>query len=287
MLSLCSALVLLSLSAEAGYPRPELLAEPAELRKADPARPVCILDARGKGQYKEGHIPGAVWVDALTWGRAFGDGKDADSWQSRIGGLGITRDTPVIVYDEAVTPTAARVWWILRYWGIRDVRLLNGGWKGWLAADGKVQKEEQKPAARMSKLEPQRHRLATRDDVLARVKDHGAQIVDTRSLDEYCGLAETAKRNGSIPSAKHLEWSDLVDKKSGRFKSAEELRKLLQTAGIDPAKPAVTYCQSGGRAAVMALALELLGGKETSNYYGSWADWGNAEDTPIVKPAKK
>ena len=97
-------------------------------------------------------------------------------------------------------------------------------------------------------------------------------------------VVRRAKRGGAIPGARHLEWSDAIDAKTHRFKSAYELSKLLQDAGIDPSKPCTTYCQSGGRAAVMAFTLELMGGKDVRNYYKSWAEWGNAADTPIEKP---
>ena len=78
----------------------------------------------------------------------------------------------------------------------------------------------------------------------------------------------------------------MIEPKSQRFKSAEELSKLFRAAGIDPARPALTYCQSGGRASVVAFALDLMGGADVRNYYRSWAEWGNADDTPIVLPKK-
>ncbi len=109
--------------------------------------------------------------------------------------------------------------------------------------------------------------------------------MDARSAQEYCGTLETAKRNGAIPGATHLEWSDTVDP-TGRFKSPKELTQLLRRAGIDPVRPTITYCQSGGRAAVMAFVLELMGGKDVRNYYRSWGEWGNAEDTPVSRPKK-
>jgi len=97
----------------------------------------------------------------------------------------------------------------------------------------------------------------------------------------------TAKRNGAIPGAIHKEWTEVIDKKTQRFKSPEELSKLFEEAGIDLNKSSVTYCQSGGRAAVMAFALELMGGKSVRDYYRSWSEWGNAEDTPIERPRGK
>jgi thiosulfate/3-mercaptopyruvate sulfurtransferase len=266
------------------YPRADLLIEPAQLAKAVPTHEFVVLDARGKGKYQDGHIPEAVVVDPVGWARAFGNGDDKDGWTKRIGELGIDTDTRVVVYDDAMAKDAARVWWILRYWGIKDVRLLDGGWKGWAEASSAMEKTPNQPRAVQPKLTPLGERLATKKQLLDQLKDRPPQLVDARSTGEFCGTEETAKRNGAIPGAAHLEWSDTLDPKTGRFKSAEELTKLFKVAGIDPAKPAVTYCQSGGRAAVMAFALELMGGKEVRNYYRSWSEWGNAEDTPIIKP---
>lgn len=285
-----SSLVLLMAAAEnpAGYARPELLIEPADLTK-ESAKGLHVLDARGKGKYLDGHFPGAVWVDATTWARSFGEGDDQDGWEKRIGLLGLTVETPVAVYDDSQSKDAARVWWILRYWGFKDVRLVNGGWKGYTATGGAVQKGEVLARPTSSHLVPRRDRLAKKGELKEAVKNEAGrpQIVDTRSRGEYCGTEEHAKRNGAIPGATHLEWSDTLDPKTGRFKNADELAKMFKQAGIDPAKPSVTYCQSGGRASVMAFVLELTGGKDVRNYYKSWAEWGNDSDTPVVKPTPR
>jgi thiosulfate/3-mercaptopyruvate sulfurtransferase len=269
------------------YPRPDLLIEAADLLKPEAAHKFIVLDARGKDKYQEGHVPGAVWVDVITWARQFGEGKDREGWSKRIGALGIDRDARVVLYDDNLAKDAARVWWILRYWGVEDVRLLNGGWTAWKAVGGTVDKQETKPKSVEAKLSPRGERLATKSQLLEALKGKPPQILDARSTGEYCGTEETAKRNGSIPGAKHLEWSDVLDKKTGRFKSQEDLTRLFKEAGIDPSQPATTYCQSGGRAAVLAFVVELMGGKEVRNYYRSWAEWGNDPDTPIVKPQPK
>ena len=112
------------------YARPELLVEPAQLAKLDAGKDVRILDARGHGKYIEGHVPGAVWVDATTWARTFASHQDTGKWAKLIGDLGIDLDKPTVVYDDASAKDAARIWWILKYWGVRDVKLLNGGWIG-------------------------------------------------------------------------------------------------------------------------------------------------------------
>jgi thiosulfate/3-mercaptopyruvate sulfurtransferase len=269
------------------YPRPELLIEPAQLAKLDAGKDVRILDARGHGKYKEGHVPGAVWVDAVTWARTFASDQDQNKWAKLIGELGIDLEKPVVIYDDTSAKDAARIWWTLKYWGVRDARLLNGGWTSWKDAHGKIEADEVKVTATSPKLTADKGRLATKDQLLETIKSKALQIVDARSSDEFCGKQETAKRNGAIPGAVHQEWTDAIDKKTQRFKPADELIRLFKQNQIDTARSTVTYCQSGGRAAVLAFTLELMGVKDVKNYYKSWSEWGNAEDTPIVVPEKK
>ncbi len=266
------------------YPQPNLLVEPAELAKPEVAEKFVILDARDRAKYDTSHIAGARWVPHATWAKLFQDGNGADGWSANIAGLGIAQDAKVVVYDDDWNKEAARIWWILKYWGVADVRLLNGGWKAWSAAGLPVQKEAPPPAAPTKFVaKPQSARLATKQELLDSLKGNTLQIVDARSEGEFCGTdAPKTKRAGAIPGAKHLEWIDLLDKNSQRFKSAAEIGKLFADAGIDLKEKTATHCQSGGRASVMAFGMELMGAKDVSNYYKSWSEWGNADDTPIV-----
>jgi len=268
------------------YPRANLLIEPADwVKNSEAAKRFRILDARKREQYKAGHVPGAIWVDHDAWSKKFRDELGHESWRKRVGGLGIDIETPVVIYDDNGT-NAARIWWILRYWGVKDARLMNGGWTGWQAAKGKVSREEPKIHAKNATLAPQVKRLAGKSEIVKILKERKTQIVDVRSKGEFCGEDKKAKRNGAIPSALHLEWKEALDPKTRRLKPASELKKLLANAGIDLDRPAVTYCQSGGRAAMMAFALELMGAKDVRNYYRSWSEWGNDPETPIVVPKK-
>jgi thiosulfate/3-mercaptopyruvate sulfurtransferase len=272
------------------YPRADLLLEPSELVKPDVAKKFRILDARPKSDYQASHIPNAVWIDHDAWSKAFAQSQDAKKWQPLIGRLGINTDTGVVIYDDQSTNRAARIWWILRYWGIRDVKLLNGCWKGWAAAHSPTAQDVPKIEATEVTLTPHRERLATKEQLmksLQKREGRPVQIIDARSESEYCGEADTAKRNGAIPGAIHKEWTEVIDKKTQRFKSPQELAELFEEAGIKLNQPSVTYCQSGGRAAVMAFALELMGVESVRNYYRSWSEWGNAEETPIEKPRAK
>ena len=130
---------------------------------------------------------------------------------------------------------------------------------------------------------PRAAALASKQLLLQSLKDGSLQIIDARSEAEHCGTAALGnKRAGAIPGAVNLDWVDLLDPKTQRFKSAAELRQIFAAAGIDLARPAAAHCQSGGRASAMVFALELMGAKEARNYYRSWAEWSSAADTPVV-----
>jgi thiosulfate/3-mercaptopyruvate sulfurtransferase len=310
LLPVLLAVVASSRAADKGYPRADLLIEPADLARSLAAEdrkesvvPVLsgevkrfvVLDARDRKAYSEKRIPGARWVDAAAWAKTFGDGTDAKAWGTRIGELGIGLKSEfvvysVVVYDDASSKDAARMWWILRYWGVKDVRLLNGGWKGWNAAKLPVEGGGWPRPFELAEFTavPAGRQLVTKAQLLDVLKGKQVQIVDARSEKEHCGLDPLKnKRAGAIPGAKNLDWVDLLDKDTHRFQSPGQLRQLFQAAGIDLAKPAVAHCQSGGRSSVMVFALELMGAKNAGNYYAGWAEWGNADDTPIVATEAK
>ena len=275
---------------ENGYPRAVLLIEASQLAQPDVAAKFLILDARPRMNYERAHVPQARWVDHNAWAPAFGHGQDTAGWSRRIGALGIGDKTKVIVYDDTLSRDAARVWWILRYWGVDDVRLLNGGWKAWIDGDKPIETAavSASPVEFVAKARPER--LATKGQLLKSLGGGKLQIVDARSEREFCGLDKMRnKRAGAIPGAKQLEWVDLIDTNTQRFKSAAELRQLFASAGIALDRPAATHCQSGGRASVMAFGMELMGANGVSNYYPSWAEWSSAADTPVVtgKPKAK
>jgi thiosulfate/3-mercaptopyruvate sulfurtransferase len=237
------------------YPNAKLLMEPADLAKS--LDDFVVLDAREAPNYAELHIEGAHWVDHALWSKEFGDGDNSAAWSKRIGELGIDRETTVVVYDDNLHKNAARIWWTLRYWGVKDVRLLNEGWDGWFRqhlsfASGTPAPPEPKDFS----AEPIAERLATKERLLRSLNNRDLQIVDSRSFAEHCGqdLGKN-KRGGAIPGAKHLEWTDLIDKESGRFKSKDQLKALFEEAEISLDQPTATHCQSGGRSSVMVFAM--------------------------------
>ncbi len=269
------------------YPRAELLTEPKALvANLDKYR---ILDVRSKADYEKGHLPNAVWVDHNEWAKTFATQQKLEFWAERIGNLGIRHKTEVVVYDDGSTKDAARIWWILRYCTVSKVSLVNGGWYGLTAANAPVSDKNVTVIPKTFAIaKPTTGLLADKGTILDILKNKtGTQIIDTRSEKEHCGDTKLAKRGGAIPGAIHLEWTESLDPKTKRFKNASELDKIFKDAGIDLKKKSVTHCQSGGRAAVMAFTMELMGADSVSNYYRSWAEWGNDAETPIVMPKKK
>jgi thiosulfate/3-mercaptopyruvate sulfurtransferase len=261
------------------YPNPNLLVEVEDLKPGA----FHLLDVRGKAKYEAGHIPGAVLAEIGPWSKAVTAGTaDAAYWKRELAAVGVSPGRPVVVYSDDVRD-AARAWWLLKYAGVPDARILNGGWRAYTAAKRPEQKEPVTVKAEPHDWKPDPTRLATKADVLAELKQPNATIVDARTREEFAGEQKTAKQVGHIPGAVHLEWADLVDPKTGKFLPPEELKKRAAERNIDLGKPAITYCQSGGRAAVTAFGLELLGAKGVRNYYRSWSEWGNAEDTPVQK----
>ena len=142
-----SALLLLGLlvgasciaAAEESYPQPDLLIEAAQLALPEIAKQYIVLDARSQQKYEQGHVPAARWVDHATWAKDFAAGTDAAGWSRKISALGLTLESRVVVYDDNQAKDAARIWWILKYWGVKDVRLLNGGWAGWTSGKHPLQ----------------------------------------------------------------------------------------------------------------------------------------------------
>ncbi len=268
----------------AKYANPTLLVEAEELVKI-PADKVRILDVRGKEKYEAGHVPGSVLAEIGPWSKKVIDNQaDGPYWKQALAAVGVSPKVPVVIVAEDIRD-AARAWWLLSYAGATNVALLNGGWTAYTAAKLPVSKVNTTATAEPAEWPIAPNRKATKDDLLALLKEEkgSATIVDARSPGEFTGTEKLATQAGHIPGAAHLEWTDLLDAKTKKFVSPEALAKLFADRKIDLGKPCVTYCQSGGRAAVLAFGLTLMGAKDVKNYYKSWSEWGNAKDTPVEK----
>ncbi|MGC2573535.1 MAG: sulfurtransferase [Candidatus Nitrosopolaris sp.] len=258
---------------------------------------IAEVDYDPKSNYSLGHIPGAVLFD---WKRDINHplsrnvlSKQAceDLLQHRAG---LNNDTKLILYGDFNNWFAAFAFWVFKYYGYKDVRLMNGGRKKWLVEDRAVSKEIPRYSAGNFKAADADNSIRV---FLNYVKgslgrDDRVAMVDVRSLKEYTGdiLAppeyptEHAQRGGHIPGAKNIPWSYAVNDNDGTFKSRDELKKLYESNGITPNKEVIAYCRIGERSSHTWFVLKyLLGYPDVKNYDGSWTEWGNMIDNPIEK----
>jgi thiosulfate/3-mercaptopyruvate sulfurtransferase len=264
------------------------LVDPRDLQaEVAGARPPLVIDARPAHEFARGQIPGARHLD--LWGVSLIDTSEAPlrafAWMigHQFALRGVQPDQPVVVYENDSGVRAARIFWWLEYLGHPDARVLDGGLGAWTEAALPLSATPEAPVPSEWHGTPEPDRLATWQDVLARLAAGDVTIIDTRSDDEYFGRTVRAKRGGAIPGAVHLEWTRNLGP-DGRFKRPEELRAMYAAAGVGPDRDVITYCQGGYRAAHTYLALREIGFPSVRNYTGSWKEWGDREDLPIEHP---
>lgn len=261
-----------------------LLTSAAELQQQLNAAGLRILDVRSTEAFESGHIPGAVRLDLAAWtaqSKSVAGLTDQAFWAQAVGELGIDAQTQAVVYG-ADAASAARAWWLLRFVGVKRASLLDGGWQAWQRAGGQVSKDAGQIASRKFVPAFQRERLLALPDLVKALDDSRTkvQIVDNRARGEYTGELTRGSRPGRVPGAVHVDWADLLDQ-NGCFKQPAELKALFAKRGLTPDSPVVTYCYSGGRASVGAIAFELAGYPRVQNYYCSWQEWSANDKAPV------
>jgi len=247
--------------------------------------------------YDQGHIPGAVgwnWQTQLQ-DNIRRDLIDKSALEKLLGASGISNDTTILLYGDNNNWFAAYAFWQLKYYGHRDVRLINGGRKKWLEEKRPLTKDPVNVAPATYRVSNLNESLrAYKDDVLSVVEGRKpGQLVDVRSLDEFTGkiiappgMTETAQRPGHIPKAANIPWAQ-ASNEDGTFKSVDELRKLYQSKGISGADEVIAYCRIGERSSHTWFVLKyLLGYNNVRNYDGSWTEWGNLIGAPIVNETR-
>jgi thiosulfate/3-mercaptopyruvate sulfurtransferase len=275
------------------YAHPEQLVETDWVAAHAADANVRIVDMR-QGGYAAGHVPGAVYLSPV----AIRDANSAPAFlptpaafEAMMARLGISDATRVVVYDERGGIYAARLWWILNYFGHSNVALMNGGWIKWTAENRPVLSGVEGPAATGTPVpasarftaRPQPKWLATASDVVAAIGKPGVRIIDARTVAEIEGRElRNIKRGGFVPSSIPIYWEDLLDPQKKTFRPAEELKKIYEDRGIVPTQEVIAYCQVGMRASVDLFALHLLGYDKLRNYYGAWEEWGNRDDLPVA-----
>jgi len=265
-----------------------------DAHKGDAKIRIVEVDVDTKG-YEEGHVPGAIgwnWHTQLC-DTVQRDIIKQDDLRKLLSESGISNDTTVVLYGDNNNWFAAWAFWQLQMYGHKDLRLMDGGRKKWLA-------EGRDLSQKTPRLAPTDYNVATMDES-ARIKLNeilnsydaaNTALVDVRSPDEFTGkilaplgLPETCQRGGHIPGANNIGWGTACNE-DGTFKTYDDLKNIYESKGVTSEKNVVTYCRIGERSSLSWFVLKhLLGYPNVRNYDGSWTEWGNLVGAPIERGA--
>ena len=241
--------------------------------------------------YELGHIPGALKLDWETQMQqpVIRDFVDRTGFEKLVSERGITNDTTVVFYGDKNNWYATYGFWLFKYYGHEDVRVMDGGRAKW--------EEEGRPFTReIPTVEPAQYTAkdqdgsirAFREDVLKHLQQENPALVDVRSNAEYTGELlhaigypqEGAQRAGHVKGAVNVPWGTAANE-DGTFKAVDELRRLYAEKGITSDKPIIAYCRIGERSSHTWFVLKyLLGYDDVRNYDGSWTEWGSLVGVP-------
>jgi thiosulfate/3-mercaptopyruvate sulfurtransferase len=272
------------------YARPELLIETEELARLLAQPKLRLVDAADPVTYKRAHLPGAANIPYLDLSRIDerrGTGHPTSNFEAEriFGEAGIDAATQVVVYDGGEGAPASGVWFVLDFFGHRNVRVLNGGFRKWLQEGRAVTQEVSKIERKKFAPAPQPEKIVTREWVKRNLRGAGIVFADTRSFNEYIGREQPpgAARGGHLPGAIHMEWSNF-SAGTASFKSAAEIEAELKKRGITRETRVVTYCQGGlGRSTDVAFAMKLIGWDNVVEYPGSWEEWSADPRLPLER----
>jgi thiosulfate/3-mercaptopyruvate sulfurtransferase len=244
--------------------------------------------------YEIGHIPGAVKLDWHTdlQDQVKRDFVDKDAFEALLEERGISNDTTVVFYGDRNNWYATYAFWLFKYYGHEDARVLDGGRIKW-EAEGReyTRQPSTHPRGTYTAKDADPSIRAFRDDVMRQVESGQPALIDVRSPQEYTGELlhaigypqEGAQRAGHVAGAKNIPWGKAA-RENGTFKPADELRALYSGEGMTPDKDIIAYCRIGERSSHSWFVLTyLLGYQNVRNYDGSWTEWGSLVNAPIER----
>jgi thiosulfate/3-mercaptopyruvate sulfurtransferase len=260
----------------------------------DPQVRIAEVDYNPATSYTIGHIPGAILFD---WKQDLNDQNKKDiiskeGCEDLLQRAGVNNDTILILYGDYKNWFAAFAFWVFKYYGFNDVRLMNGARKKWFEEDRPISLDvPSQPRGSFKASEPDNSIRVFIPYVKEILSSKDKILVDVRSPEEYSGkilvlpvyASEQPPRGGHIPGAFNIPWDWAVNE-DGTFKSAEELRNIYNSMDVTNNKEVITYCRIGERSAYTWFVLKyLLGYPNVKNYEGSWAEWSSTVGSPIEK----
>jgi len=260
----------------------------------DPQVRIAEVDYNPATSYTIGHIPGAVLFD---WKQDLNDQNKKDiiskeGCEDLLQRAGVNNDTILVLYGDYKNWFAAFAFWVFKYYGFNDVKLMNGARKKWFEEDRPVSLEVPSyPRGSFKASEPDNSIRVLIPYVKEILSSKDKILIDVRSPEEYSGkilvlpvyASEQPPRGGHIPGAINIPWDWSVNE-DGTFKSREELRNIYNSMDVTNNKEVITYCRIGERSAYTWFVLKyLLGYPNVKNYEGSWAEWANTVGSPIEK----
>ncbi len=228
-----------------GYVNPQLLISAEALISKLDDTSICIVDTRPTHEYVTGHIPDAIHLD--LYGISLNNTSEAPfaafMWTIAhlFGARGVDSRKTIVWYENISGIRAARGFWFCEYFGHESVRVLDGGFNAWIAAEGPVSIDTTTPPdVPPFPINPQGDTHIGMEDILAQMDKGNFAVLDTRSDDEHYGRIARAARGGAIPGSIHIEWLNNLDR-DGAFRPADELLAIYQTEGITPEKRVMCY----------------------------------------------